>query len=309
MDIRKHLIEIIPALAIILLCLSPVFSYSQGKEANIWYFGAKAGVDFNLGSPPVALLNSQMHNNGSAGCASISDSSGNLLFYSDGVTIWNKNHVPMLNGQNMGMWSTQGAMIVPMPNSNHLYYFFNFIYVPSDFQYHFQYSIIDITLDNGYGGVVTTDKGVRLFNNSSIQLSAVHHENGVDVWVLAHGYQNERYYAYLVTADSLHHSPVISQAGSVFDSSRGYMKVSPNGEKIAAALELSSFGDFFDVVDFNNETGMVSDINLVHKLGGYYGVEFSPDNSKLYTKGFQTMYQSLFIPLHFLSLRWIKLEK
>ncbi len=47
MDIRKHHIEIISVLVIILLCLTPIFSYAQGKEANIWYFGAYAGVDFN----------------------------------------------------------------------------------------------------------------------------------------------------------------------------------------------------------------------------------------------------------------------
>jgi len=275
----------------ILICLISTQVFSQGKEANIWYFGSKAGVDFNPGSPPVALLNSQMHNNGFVGCASISDSSGNLLFYSDGVTIWNKNHVTMLNGQNMGQWSSQGAMIVPIPDNYHLYYFFNFIYVPSDFQYHFQYSVIDMNLDNGYGGVVAAEKEVRLFNNASHHLSAVRHANGVDVWVLAHGYQNDQYYAYLVTADSLHHTPVISQTGSDIDGSTGYMKISPNGKKVAAAVELSLSGDFFDVVDFNNETGMVSDINLVHKLGGYYGVEFSPDNTKLYTNGLANLYQ------------------
>ena len=291
MDIRKHLIEIIPALAIILLCFNPIFSFSQGKQANIWYFGAKAGVDFNLGSPPTALLNSQMHNNGIVGCASISDSSGHLLFYSDGVTIWNKNHVPMQNGQNMGAWTTQGAMIVPVPDSYHLYYFFNFIYVPNELQYHFQYSVIDMNLDNGYGGVVTTEKGVRLFDNSSTHLSAVHHANGIDVWVLAHHANTSEYYVYLVSIDGLYPSPVISSGGSIFDSSNGYMKVSPNGEKVAAAIELSSFGDFFDVVDFNNETGMVDDVNLIHKKIDSYGVEFSPDNTKLYINGRINLYQ------------------
>jgi len=275
----------------ILICLISTQVFSQGKQANIWYFGQKAGVDFNLGSPPVALLNSQMHNIFSAGCASISDSSGNLLCYSDGVTIWNKNHVPMQNGQNMGVWTTQGAMIVPIPDNYHLYYFFNFIYVPSDFQYHFQYSVIDMNLDNGYGGVVAAEKEVRLFNNASHHLSAVRHANGVDVWVLAHRLNSNQYYAYLVTADSLHHTPIISTTGSIFDASGGYMKISPNGKKVAAAIELSLSGEFFDVVDFNNETGMVSDINLVHKLGGYFGVEFSPDNTKLYSNGIINLYQ------------------
>ncbi len=106
MDTQKHQLEIIPVLILLLFCLTPFFSFSQGKEANIWYFGAYAGVDFNQGSPPGVLHDSQMVNFGIMGCASIADSLGNLLFYSDGVTIWNRNHTPMLNGINMGAWTS-----------------------------------------------------------------------------------------------------------------------------------------------------------------------------------------------------------
>jgi PKD repeat protein len=275
---------------LIFCTLSHLQSYPQGKEANIWYFGRFAGIDFNEGSPPVALLNSQMFAGGSnvSGCASIADSNGNLLFYSDGVDIWNKNHVFMQNGQNVGCRSSQGSIIVPKPNNNHLYYFFNYIWDVNAWQNHFQYSLIDMNLDNGNGGVVASQKGVRLFNNANFHLSAVSHANGSDVWVLAHKYYSDYYYAYLVTGDSLHHTPEISQAGSVFDVSTGYMKISPNGKKVASVIDLSGF---FDLVDFDNETGMVNDENLVHNTGDYYGVEFSPDNSKLYFNGLNELFQ------------------
>ena len=281
----KSLGLIIPLLVLFIVLFFPFNSYSQGKEANIWYFGFRAGIDFNSGSPPIPLLNSQMVTvgSGSTGCASIADSTGQLLFYSDGVTIWNKNHVTMQNGQDMGLWSSQGAIIVPKPGSNHLYYFFNFIGVFSVFQFHFQYSVIDMNLDNGNGGVVATQKSVRLFNNSAWHLSAVSHANGQDVWVLAHKNSTNYYYAYLVTADSLFHTPVISQAGSDFDTYPGYMKISPDGKKVVAALYGGGVS-FFDLMDFDNETGMVNDTNMVYKIDPYYGVEFSPDNSKLYTE-------------------------
>ncbi len=280
-------------LLLIALCLFmtiPVFS--QGKQANIWYFAVDAGIDFNTGSPPSALLNSQMNISagGGTGSASIADTNGNLLFYSDGVTIWNKNHVIMQNGQTMGCYSTQGAMIVPQPGNENFYYFFNFRWETNTWQHYFQYSIIDMTLDNGNGGVVEDKKGVLLFTNSTWHLSAVMHTNGQDIWVLAHNY-GDYYYSYLVTADSLNHTPVISQSGSIFDSQNGYMKISPNGKKVASAIYNSPSYDFLNVVDFDNETGIVSDNNLVHKLGAYYGVEFSPDNTKLYTKGVSKMAQ------------------
>ena len=275
---------IIPLLFLFFVLLLSFKSYSQGKEANIWYFGFEAGVDFNQGSPPSALLNSQMTigGSGATGSASIADSTGQLLLYSDGVTIWNRNHVPMQNGLNMGYWSSQGAMIVPQPGSDHLYYFFNFMWDANAWQYHFQYSIIDMNLDSGLGGVIVDKKGIRLFDNTTTHLSAVNHANGRDVWVLAHKYYSDYYYAYLVTTDSIHHTPVISQVGTVFNLYNGYMKISPNGKKVGAALYGS--GSFFDLTNFDNETGIVTDDNLVHKIDNNYGVEFSPDNSKLYTE-------------------------
>jgi len=116
---RVSLRNIISLILPVLLLLLQLHVYGQGKEANIWYFGYKAGIDFNSGSPPTMLLNSQM--NAGLGSASIADSTGQLLFYSDGVTIWNKKHVTMQNGDDMGGLTTQGAMIVPQPGSTHLY--------------------------------------------------------------------------------------------------------------------------------------------------------------------------------------------
>ena len=65
------------------------------NEANIWYFGANAGLDFNSGSP-VALTNGQL--NTLEGCATLCNNSGQLLMYTDGITVYNKNHTVMING-------------------------------------------------------------------------------------------------------------------------------------------------------------------------------------------------------------------
>ena len=59
----------------ILLLATPSFSQ---KEAANWYFGDRAGLDFNSGSP-VSLTNGQL--NTPEGCATISDKNGNLLLY------------------------------------------------------------------------------------------------------------------------------------------------------------------------------------------------------------------------------------
>ena len=80
-------------LFLLLLCF-PLLLFSQ-NEGNIWYFGWNAGLDFNSGAP-VALTDGQLFT--LEGCASISDMNGDLLFYTDGMVVYNKNHVLMPNG-------------------------------------------------------------------------------------------------------------------------------------------------------------------------------------------------------------------
>ena len=112
---KKHLL----LLFVLILSLS---CYAQG-EANIWYFGRNAGLDFNSGNP-ISLNDGQLSTE--EGCATISNSNGNLLFYTDGITVWNKNHQIMPNG--IGLLgdpsSAQSAIIVPKPNSSTIYYVF-----------------------------------------------------------------------------------------------------------------------------------------------------------------------------------------
>ncbi len=52
------------------------------REAAQWYFGQKAGLNFNNGAP-VALTDGMLETH--EGCSTISDINGNLLFYSDGT--------------------------------------------------------------------------------------------------------------------------------------------------------------------------------------------------------------------------------
>ncbi|MBK8847986.1 MAG: hypothetical protein IPO27_16230 [Bacteroidetes bacterium] len=107
---KKHL----RLLAII--CLSTCQIIHAQKYANTWYFGNKAGLDFNDGAS-VAITNSAMDQ--LEGCSSISDDNGNILFYTNGYTVWNKNHVPMANGTGLegDETTTQSACIVKKPGA------------------------------------------------------------------------------------------------------------------------------------------------------------------------------------------------
>lgn len=93
----------------ILILVSSIQLFAQ-KQTAFWYFGTYAGLDFNSGNP-IALTDGQL--NTDEGCTAISDFNGNLLFYTDGVTVWNKNHVTMLNGENLnGHFSSTNSAII-----------------------------------------------------------------------------------------------------------------------------------------------------------------------------------------------------
>lgn len=251
--------------------------FSQ-NEANIWYFGQYAGMDFNSGAP-VALTNSAMSQH--EGCATISNSNGNLLFYTDGMTIWNRNHSIMPNGTGlMGDPSAaQSGIIVPKPGNPDFYYVFT---VPAEIvTTGLRYSEVDMTLQGGLGDVTTT-KNVFLVEPTEEKVTAVRHANNIDIWVITHLWDSDEFYAYLITAAGIDPSPIISSSGTYHTGPdvHGTMKVSPDGSKLAIILRQS---DSFELFDFDNSTGIVS--NPVQGAPIYplaYGIEFSPDGSKLY---------------------------
>ncbi len=273
-------------LSVILLFFILNQSLFAQNEANIWYFGRFAGVDFNSGTP--TALNNGILNTGE-GCASICDKNGNLLFYTDGITVWNRNHAQMPNGFGMTGHpsSAQSALIVPAPGSTTHYYIFT---VAAEGQpAGFGFSEVNMTLDNGLGDVITATKNTQLFTPSAEKVTALKHANGLYVWVIGHGMYNNRYYAYLIDCGGVN-APVISDVGQVEGwPGWGCLTAAPNGLKLATAMRAQGF----EVLDFNNNTGVVSNPILLSNPGGAYGVSFSPDNNLLYALSIENgnMYQ------------------
>ncbi len=251
------------------------------KESTYWYFGRKAGVQFtNAG--PVALSNSAMITG--KGCASVSHRcSGELLFYTDGDTIWNRNHVAMTNGTGLlgNVESTQSAIIVENPDtSTKEYYIFT---VGAGSSGGLNYTVVDMNLSGGLGAVVTTKKNIPLVNPTLEKVSGVKHGNNHDYWIITHKLDSYDFYAYLLTDSGVSPTPVISTTANYYDNDAltGYMKASPTGNKLALALKNNKR---FDLYDFDVQTGEVSNpVNFPDNYDGAYGVEFSPDGSKLYT--------------------------
>jgi len=254
---------------------------SAQKEAWNWYFGANAGVTFS-GGPPVAVSNGAMST--AEGCATISDPNGNLLFYTDGIKVYNKNHIQMPNGFGLlgNSSSTQSGVIVRKPGSSTIFYIFTVddIGGPDGFRY----SEVDLNLQGGLGDV-TSVKNVLLWNSTDEKCTAVAHCNGTDVWVLSHDWNSAQFRAYLITPAGVNLTPVLTTVGSVhtgnFANTLGQLKSTPDGKKIGYTTYYASF---IEVLNFNNSTGVPSNpmtFTAPNFYGGY-GFEFSPDGTKFY---------------------------
>lgn len=267
----------------------PFFCLGQG-EANIWYFGFNAGLDFNSGNPTV-LSDGQMRAN--EACASIADENGALLFYSDGVNIWNKNHAIMSNGSGLLGGSSSSQMVVlKKPASDNRYLLFAIDQQAGDEG--LTYSEIDMSAEGGLGAV-TTIKNVQLFTPVCEQITAIPHDNGRDAWIIAHGWGNNTFLAFLVTPQMVSNVPVESETGLVIsggnanDGAAGILKASPQGDRLAM---LTHTLDHLQLFDFNRTTGRVGNAVLVrddygnlfsgNTFGQAYGVEFSPSGKLLY---------------------------
>jgi gliding motility-associated-like protein len=298
---------------VLLILLFFAFNISAQKEANIWYFGENAGLDFST-NPPTALTVGELDT--SEGCSSFSNADGNLLFYSDGTEVFNKNHNLMTysdgnpaNNLKGNPSSTQSGMIIPKPGSTSIYYLFT---VGTDFvspggiqNPGFNYYTIDMTKNSGLGEI--TDGPINLAKDPNTNLDKsddwsekVAAVKGFDCnvfWVLS--FVKDTFYSYKVTDTGIDiNDVVISKVNFSASDKRGYLQVSPNGEKIAFA-DYEAYTDrsgnlivngSLVLFDFDITSGKVN-LNpktLISRFSGEspYGVAFSQQSTKLYTSSY-----------------------
>ncbi|WP_298546661.1 T9SS type B sorting domain-containing protein [uncultured Aquimarina sp.] len=267
--------------SIVLLFLLGSSIFAQG-EANNWYFGQNAGISFST-TPPTPLTDGNI--NTLEGCTTISDATGQLLFYTDGRTAWNRNGQVMSNANYNGGTgllgdpsSTSSALIVPQPNVPNRYFIFavdephheNAATYPNQntgfpanqddgFNNGFTYSVVDMTLNGGLGDVVVSEKNIPLitYNPSdnaessykcSEKITAVKSDDCDSFWVITHFI--DTYYAFSIDQTGVNTTPVTSQVGVTVPIS-GYRR------NALGYLKASPEGDKLAVVHFGltNVTG------------------------------------------------------
>jgi hypothetical protein len=230
-------------LLFIVLLFFTSFSFAQLENAN-WCFGFNAGVNFNT-NPPTAI-SSQITLTNPGSCevsASVSDDNGQLLFYTDGINVWDKNNVAMPNGNGLYGYSDlensqQTVVIVPKPGNPNIYYIFTLGaigYVSSGTspvgRGGMHYSVVDMSLNGGNGDVVPNLKNVILkdqagnpidypfdynatntnpfFISEKSRITTSLHASGQQIWVsiiadFYYNFQHTRwFYNYLVSQNGI----------------------------------------------------------------------------------------------------------
>ncbi len=272
-----------------LLLSLPFIGFPQ-KEFNNWYFGDSAGVSFNSGVP-VAFLSSKM-DDFSNGSSNISDSLGNILFYTNGGQVYNRNNSIMPNGWiwlGCSMSTIKQVIVFQKVDDPTKYYLFD---AGCECNNGLIYSVIDMNLDGGLGDIPAGLNTVPVPGASKAYyaVTAARHHNNHDVWVVVRlkDAANNFYLSYLVNASGINFAPVVSNSHLLLPSCWNShtiksIKISRDGTKLAAVYD-----EVTEYCNFNSATGQVTPlflVNLPKCAGGSpmaNSVEFSINSKYLY---------------------------
>ncbi|MEO1257559.1 MAG: hypothetical protein AAFZ15_02145 [Bacteroidota bacterium] len=255
---------------------------------NNWVFGHDAGLDFTT-TPPTPTSGFQMDTN--EGCASISDQNGQLLFYTDGSSIWDTRGNPPITGLMGNTDSTQSAIIVPRPGSTTQFYIFTVDGRGDGSDSHVDGVLLDYPSWTTTPAVTPLPAGYE----PTDKLTVVQHANCVDFWVLTVVTRLEAAYFRIWKLEAagltyIGDTNITPLPRPVLPQSKGYLRGSPDGSRLAFAnWELSDVWHF----PFDNANGVVAvsaaqvitappDPNNIDHRRRTYGVEFSPNNQLLY---------------------------
>ena len=276
------------------------YSYSQG-EFNKWYFGVYAGLNFNI-SPPIPLTNGNLLNVCSTAC--ISDSIGNLLFYSSGWNVLNKNNVVMPNGSGLlgscGTQPGQPVFAVQKLDDDSVYYLFTVDwnsppwYNPS---FGLRYSILNLRLNGGLGDIEPGQKNIVVPGAADAvsALTGIRHANNHDAWIVVRKYGNIAinpfFAAYLINAFGLNITPVLSTSqvplNNISAPQPRLIKISPDGSRLACLYD-----SIIEYCNFNDQTGEINSlftfklpiVNSIYNT--CFSLEFSRNSKVLYATSY-----------------------
>ncbi len=252
--------------------------------------------------------------------AAVSDSSGSLQFYSNGIWIANKLEDTLFNSQNFnngystsshinsGLGITQAIIFLTVNHTNLIHYVIHesaesFLNQDSanDVQpLDLRYSVIDMSLDSGNGGIVSGLKDIRPLQDTLLfgRITATKHANGRDWWVVTHKYYSDIYYTLLFTPYGVY-GPYSQQIGPVlypkFGNNYDYdiygmSSFAYDGSKYA----MIGVNNVLHLMDFDRCSGLFSNhqsIQVNDTVSAGLGCSFSPNSRYLYVNTYLKAFQ------------------
>lgn len=270
-----------------------------------WYFGEYGCIDFSDGRPrpkttaldfqsihPESAYPGQLPYIGST--ISQSDSSGNLLFYSNGVSVWNRNHQKITSQSLFGACDINagtGIISVPWPEHPGKYFIIGVYPNFNQSACGIRSALVDVDADTV--SLYHELNHPLLPQRFSEFLTAVPHCNGSDYWIITKGYglENTRFYSLLITASgfSISQAPVISNdiAHPGFNGSGNQLKANKQGNSLLLASPHGALNiETGAVYDFDNQTGLISNERKIPNIPEYSNIQgggsFSPDGRYFY---------------------------
>ena len=301
-----------------LYLLLHVFIAEGQKHDNVWLFGYGSNdINLNFGGTVLEFTEDTINTyyeyrdmwfdftN-----TSMCDSMGNLLFYTNGIAIWNSLNEIMENGEGLspglyadahqqtGMYIPQGVLPLPKAFSDSLYYL---IHIDMDYpggglSYHTQkmyYSLIDMSKNNGRGAVIEKNQIILEDILASRRVTACQHANGIDWWIIMKKYHGGLFYKVLLTESGFEVSEQ-SIGEYTYSNSAGQAVFSPDGTKYVRQQMVSmDIGNFLNIYDFDRCTGLLSNpIQIAYADSAWSGgVAISPNSRFLYVSSYEYVYQ------------------
>jgi hypothetical protein len=282
-------------------CQYPFFSNAQGMN-NLFMYGyslsGRGVVDFVIGSP-VVQIDSTRPINLSLTNANITDSIGNLLFYTNGIKIIDHSDSVMHNGdslnpspittsfQSLGLPIVQNDIILQKPGSSNLFYLFHETIDNGALEtYEIYYSVIDMNLNGGLGGVIQKNTIFLQDTLARGQVTACKHANGRDWWLIVPEYSHPAYYVFMVTPDTIQLCSKQIIGNRTYE---GQAAFSPDGSHYG----MYDMQTDIEIFDFDRCTGVFNNYRYVAINDSNFGVgfSFSPNSQLAYASSAHHLYQ------------------
>jgi hypothetical protein len=277
---------------VVLLCVFITPVYSQNLTETQWYFGAsEANLQFDKNGILVyeeTFMNPQF---GIGGGTTISDDvSGDLLYYSDGVSIFNRFHEPIdgigtLSGNNS---ANQAAVSMRLPGNSTTHYIF---YNPATEGSEVQYAILDqrdfsIRSVGNPTGLIDPSEAMLIIKASPDSLSRTN-------WLITQNRNTLDFQVTLVDSVGIGGTQVFNLDTTLINPGAVAAHFAYNRDSALLAVAPQSANRNVLLLDFSERLGTLRFNRLIPNTGfddgqgeSVYDVEWSEDGSKLFVSRF-----------------------